>query len=134
FLRMIAKALGEYAINVNTDFLHEKRYHGHPTDIAQLQGARLVVVSEFSLGEAMDEARLKSSTGGDRLRGRGIGQDFTEFAPTFVPILQTNNMPVLHSTDDGTWRRIAVVRWRMEWAMPGREEMKPDAPLADLHL
>jgi P4 family phage/plasmid primase-like protien len=95
YLRMISRALGDYALAAHPDFLHKKRYHGHPTDIAQLQGTRLVVVSELAAGEGLDEARLKVLTGGDILRGRQIAQDFSEFAPTFTVVLQTNNLPVI---------------------------------------
>src|SRR5205814_6293572 len=105
FLRTISRALGEYSLAANPDFLQARRYHGHPTDVDQLRHARLVVVAELAAGDALDEARVKILTGGDFLRARGIGKDFSGFEPTFTMILQTNVLPVVYSPDDGMWRR-----------------------------
>jgi putative DNA primase/helicase len=135
FCRTVSRALGEYAVSVNADFLHKRRYMSHPTDIIQLQGSRLVVVStELAPGEGLDESRVKTLTGGDFLRGRGIAKDFEQFLPTFSIIAMTNHLPMCRSQDDGWWRRLAVVPFPNQWAPPGREEQMPDCPPADLRL
>jgi putative DNA primase/helicase len=115
----------------NPDFLHRRRYTGHPTDIIQLQGSRLVVVSELAAGEGLDESRTKLLTGSDVLRGRGIAKDFTQFEPTFTIILQTNHLPVVTSQDEGMWRRLQVIPWTQQWVLPGREGLLPGRPVAD---
>ena len=50
--------------------------NGHPTDLAMLQGARLVSASETEEGGAWAEARIKQMTGGDAIRARLMRQDF----------------------------------------------------------
>jgi len=53
----------------------------HPTDIAKLHGARLVTAQETQQGRQWDEAKIKAMTGGDRLTGPFMRQDFFDFEP-----------------------------------------------------
>jgi putative DNA primase/helicase len=134
FLRVLKRALRDYAIGLNIDFLNKKQYVGHPTDIWQLFGVRLGIISELAAGDKLNEQRLKVLTGGDPLRARGIAQDFMGFEPTHTLILQTNHYPVIESQDEGTWRRIWVVPWTKASVMPERQQLMPDLPVADPDL
>ena len=64
----------------------------HPTDIAKLNGARLVTAQETQQGRQWDEAKIKEMTGGDRLTGRFMRQDFFEFEPTFKLFVAGNHL------------------------------------------
>ena len=80
--------------------LRDRRRHGdfaskserHPTDIAKLNGARLVTAQETQQGRQWDEAKIKEMTGGDRLTGRFMRQDFFEFEPTFKLFVAGNHL------------------------------------------
>jgi putative DNA primase/helicase len=134
FLRTLTRVLGEYACTLNPDFLTGRRYISHPTDLEQLRSARLAVAGETAVGDSLDEARVKMMTGGDIIKARGIAKDFSAFDPTFTIIMPTNNLPEIHSQDDGMWRRLVVVPWQQQWVLPGREHIMPGVPVADPQL
>ena len=51
----------------------------HPTDLAGLRSARLVVASETSGGSRWDEERIKLLTGGGKVSARFMRADFFEY-------------------------------------------------------
>lgn len=50
-------------------------------------------------------------SGGERIRGRFMRQDFIEFPSTWVITLVTNHKPTIQGADNGIWRRIRFVPW-----------------------
>jgi putative DNA primase/helicase len=52
---------------------------------------------------------VKSLTGGDRIAGRFMRQDFFEFIPTFKLIVAGNHKPGLRSVDEAIRRRFHLV-------------------------
>ena len=48
----------------------------HPTDLAGLRGARLVISQETERGRRWAEAMIKALTGGDPITARFMRQDF----------------------------------------------------------
>jgi putative DNA primase/helicase len=81
----------------------------HPTELADLFGARLIVCSEIENGGELDEARVKQLTGGDMVRARWMHKDYFEFQPSHTILLAANSLPTIHGRDEGIWRRIAVI-------------------------
>jgi len=95
----------------------------HPTELAQLRGARLVVASEIDQGQQWNEARLKTLTGGDRISARFMRQDFFEFKPQFTLIIAGNHKPSIRTVDEALARRIHLVPFDVQ--IP-KEERDPD--------
>lgn len=85
--------------------------HGdrHPTDLAMLAGARLVLTTETEEGRAWAEARIKALTGGDPIAARFMRRDFFTFTPAFKLTVSGNHKPVLRNIDDAARRRFNVV-------------------------
>jgi putative DNA primase/helicase len=83
--------------------------NNHPTDLAMLRGARMVMVSETEEGRAWAESRIKLLTGGDKIRARFMRQDFFEYMPQFKLNFIGNHKPVLKNVDDAAKRRINMV-------------------------
>jgi len=99
----------DYALQAAPGLLLQKRGESHPTEIADLDGARLVVSTEIDDGRALAEGLVKQLTGGDRLKARRMRQDFYEFEATFKLMLLANHKPNVRGTDWAIWRRIKLV-------------------------
>lgn len=97
-----------YAMSAPSDLLLKTAHTGHPTEIARLAGARLVLTSELEEGERFAQARVKKLTGGDTLTGRFMGQDFFDFRPTHTIWLLANHQPAA-SSDEAFWRRLRLI-------------------------
>lgn len=110
-LAMSVVGLGEdgYAVQSPSDFLMARTSPPHPTEIARLKGARLVVCQEINAGQRFDEAKVKTLTGGDPLAGRFMRQDFFSFAPTHHLWIVGNHRPEVRDGGPAFWRRIRLV-------------------------
>lgn len=109
FLATIQSLLADYAGTAAPGLLLARKDSDQLAAIAGLRGLRLVVVSESGETERLDESRVKQITGGDRLTGRPLYQNFMEFTPSHLAVLQTNHRPRVNGTDDGIWRRLKLV-------------------------
>ena len=83
FVNTLVGIWNDYALTIGTDMLMVSTTDRHPTEIARLRGARLVVGNEVEAGRSWAESKIKALTGGDRLQGRFMRQDFFEFDPQF---------------------------------------------------
>ena len=83
FINTIAGIFGDYATIADMSTFIASNTERHPTDLAKLRGARLVVAQETQKGRRWDETKIKALTGGDRLTARFMRQDFFDFVPTF---------------------------------------------------
>src|ERR1700722_19939797 len=81
----------------------------HPTEIAKLRGARLVVAQETQKGRRWDEAKIKNLTGGDKLTARFMRADFFDFKPTHKLLISGNHKPSLSNVDEAMRRRFLLV-------------------------
>lgn len=108
-MRTVQAVFGEYGRQGDPELLMAKDWSAHPTGIADLQGARLVVCSEVEQGRKLAEVVVKQLTGGDTMKARYMRQDFFEFEPTHTIWLSTNHKPVIKGTDHAIWRRIRLV-------------------------
>lgn len=103
--------LGDYAAAAPPSFLIARSGEAHPTELAMLLGLRWIIASESGEGGRLDEERVKLLTGSDTITARRMRQDFFEFAPTHKLALQTNHRPIVRGTDEGIWRRIALIEF-----------------------
>ncbi|MFB7915390.1 phage/plasmid primase, P4 family [Streptomyces sp. NPDC056061] len=108
-LDTLVKLLGDYADAAPPGFLMAKPFDGHPTDLAELHGRRVIVCSELKAGDRFDEARVKLLTGGDRIKARRMRQDFFSFTPTHKLWLLGNHKPEVGTGGFAFWRRMRLV-------------------------
>lgn len=108
----IAAALGDYAGPLDSRLIMAEGFETHPTGLADLQGKRLVWLSETAEDGTLRTQRVKSLTGGDRIKARRLYQDFFEFDPTHTLIIITNHLPLINSTERAIWRRLRLVPFR----------------------
>ncbi|MEV0963622.1 phage/plasmid primase, P4 family [Streptomyces sp. NPDC049910] len=108
-LDVLMKLLGDYADAAPPGFLMARPYEGHPTDLAELHGRRVIVCSEVKHGDKFDEARVKLLTGGDRIKARRMRQDFFSFQPTHKLWLLGNHRPEVGTGGFAFWRRMRLI-------------------------
>jgi putative DNA primase/helicase len=108
-LDVMLQLLGDYADAAPPGFLMAKTFEGHPTDLAELHGRRIIVCSELKPGDKFDEARVKLLTGGDQLKARRMRQDFFSFTPTHKLWLLGNHKPEVNTGGFAFWRRIRLI-------------------------
>ena len=92
----------------------ESRNDRHPTELAMLQGARLVVAQETEQGKRWAQSRIKSLTGGDKVTARFMRQDFFEFTPRFKLVIAGNAKPKLDTVDEAMRRRFHIVPFTVQ--------------------
>lgn len=121
-LNALLEAAGEYGMQAAPDLLIAKR-GGHPTEVADLFGMRLVASIEVEDGRRLAEALVKSLTGGDKVRARRMRENFWEFDPTHTAFLCTNHKPEVRGTDNAIWRRIRLIPFT-ETIPPAEQDKK----------
>lgn len=106
FVDVLSKLLGDYAVQGDENLLTSTS--GHPTQLADLRGCRLVVCDETDREKKLAEQRIKMLTG-KTLKARFMRQDFFQFTPRFKLWVSGNHKPEIRGTDLGIWRRLKLV-------------------------
>jgi putative DNA primase/helicase len=116
--------MGGYATNAAMDTFVVTRGDKHTTDLAMLDGARMVMASEVEEGQTWAEARIKAITGGDPITARFMRQDNFTFIPRFKLTISGNHKPALKGVDNSTRRRFNIVPFN-------KRPEKPDPELSE---
>jgi putative DNA primase/helicase len=101
--------LADYCKSANDELFTQTHNDRHPTEVARLQGARMVLVTEVEEGKRWAEAKLKKLTGGDTLTAHFMRQDFFQFKPRFKPLISGNHKPQIKSVDVAMRRRLNLI-------------------------
>jgi putative DNA primase/helicase len=109
YLNTVDAILADYAVTASMDTFVASRSDRHPTDLAMLQGARLVTASETEEGRAWAESRIKQLTGGDAVSARFMRQNFFTYRPEFKLLIVGNHAPVLRNVDEAARRRFNII-------------------------
>lgn len=112
FLNTVTKILGDYAVTAQMDTFIASRNDRHPTELAMLQGARLVTAQETEEGRSWAESRIKQLTGGDPITARFMRQDNFTYRPRFKLVFAGNHEPVLRNVDEAMRRRFNMVPFK----------------------
>lgn len=98
-----------YAQAASADMLLASAHAGHPTELARLAGARIVVTSELEDGQRFAEAKVKQLTGRDAISARFMRQDAFDFTPTHSLWLLANHKPDVRAGGPAFWRRVRLL-------------------------
>jgi putative DNA primase/helicase len=109
FLNTVARIMRDYAIEAAPDMFLASAFERHPTELADLSGARLVISSDTSTGRTWNDDRIKNLTGGDKIKARFMRQDFFEFYPQFLLLIIGNQPPSLRDVGTAMRRRLRLV-------------------------
>jgi putative DNA primase/helicase len=124
-MHMVAWVLGDYFANMSFSTIELKQRATIPSDLAALEGKRLVTASES--GEVrLNEPRIKALTGSDPITARYLyGEPFT-FTPAAKFILATNTKPIVADNSFGFWRRLKLVPFTRCFEGSARDEHLED--------
>jgi putative DNA primase/helicase len=113
FINTLTGILGDYSRTAPIETFTASSVERHPTDLAGLRGARLVISVETEEGRRWAESRIKQMTGGDKIAARFMRQDYFEFSPQFKLLIAGNHKPGLRSVDEAIRRRFNLVPFRV---------------------
>lgn len=131
FLNLLVYILGDYAMNAPMDTFTSSKLNAHPTELAMMNGARMVTASETEEGRAWAEARIKALTGGDPITARFMRQDFFTYQPQFKLLFAGNHQPTLHGVDAAMRRRFNMLPFIFRPKEPDlslEEKLRAEAP------
>lgn len=111
FINTLQEILGDYAKMISPELLLPPDGKIPPHEVAELEGLRLAVFSETEQGGRLSEAALKRITSEDKVHACRKYEAPHDFRPSHKGILASNHMPHVRSFDEGTWRRLVLVRF-----------------------
>ncbi|WP_198516537.1 phage/plasmid primase, P4 family [Herbaspirillum huttiense] len=116
-LNILLELLGDMGTQAQGELLLEgsRTSSGASPDIARLEGKRLIAVSEFNDGKHLNEAQVKSLTGGDVITARYLFKNQFTFKMTGKLIVASNHKPIIKGTDHGIWRRIHLIPFEVKF-------------------
>jgi len=121
FLNVVAGILGDYSASAAMETFTEARNDRHSTELAMLNGARLVTASETEQGRGFAEAKVKAITGGDPITARFMRQDNFTYLPQYKLMIASNHAPSLRNVDEAMRRRLNILPFMVKPANPDRE-------------
>lgn len=127
----ISYVLGAYATSVDSSVFAITDNKGSPReDLLNLRGKRFVYATELEENAVLQESLVKSMTGGDTLKARGLySKNYIEFKPTWSVFMPTNHKPVIKGNDEGIWRRIELIPFLVDFRKTGTRDLQRDVKL-----
>lgn len=109
FLSVLRWLLNDYAATADSATFLARQHDGPRTDLARLEGTRLVTSLEAGENRRLDEELMKKITGGDPLTARQLYKAEREFVPQFKLLFAANHKPIIRGTADAIWRRVQLI-------------------------
>lgn len=106
---VVSHILGDYAATTSTNMFKKNPYNTTTNDMADIDRKRLVINSESIRDMVLDEERIKSLSGGDKITARRLHENNFSFKPVCKIWLYTNNYPKTDDTSEGILRRLRVI-------------------------
>jgi P4 family phage/plasmid primase-like protien len=123
-IQLTQLALGDYAAIMPITLITNKRAASNAAtpELAKIKGKRLAIFQEPDNNMEINAGLMKELTGNDKIQARALFKDPIEFFPQFKPILTCNRLPIVPSTDGGTWRRIRIIPFEMKFVDNPQED------------
>lgn len=122
YMETLCRLLGDAAVTLPaTSIIGEGTASGSASpDLVRLYGRRLLRVKELPEGEPLRENLVKELTGGETITARDLFNGYIDFEPEFIAMMSGNGYPKITGTDEGIWRRMAVILWPKQIAAEDR--------------
>lgn len=115
---VLAMLLNDYFLTLDIESFLTNRKNTVNYDDAQSYGKRLILADEIPKGRHLDEAKVKTWTGGGERKARDIYEKSITFSPTDKLWITTNDKPIIKGTDDGIWRRMKLIPFNHQFDKP----------------
>ena len=122
FTDTITWLLGDYSGLAPDSLLTVAPHQEHPTEIAGLQGKRLIVATENEEGKKLRVGLVKKMTGDAQLTGRFMRRDYFTFNRTHKTWIVTNHKPSVSEAKDAIWRRMHLIPFNVTIPESERDE------------
>jgi putative DNA primase/helicase len=126
YMETLCRLLGDWSVTLPSEsFTGEAKAGGAANpDMARLYGRRLLRVKELPEGEDLRENLVKDLTGGEHFTVRDLFRGYFDFKPIFTGHMSGNGYPKISGTDNGIWRRMAVVHWPVTLELAEQREFE----------
>ena len=116
-IQLFEQTMGDYATNISITLLTNKRASSNAAspELAKCKGIRFVVFQEPENEDKIHVGHMKELTGGDKISARKLYKEPVDYRPQFKTLLTCNKLPYIPSNDGGTWRRLRVVPFEIEF-------------------
>jgi P4 family phage/plasmid primase-like protien len=119
-MNLMEEAMGDYATKANIAMFTMGRTQasGANPEVVKMRGKRFVTMSEPDEDYALNVAKIKEYTSGEKILCRDLfagAREMMEFVLRCKFNLGCNDLPKINSTDNGTWRRIVQLRFNSEF-------------------
>lgn len=134
FVETVESLLGDYQAKTTADTILDRGQANSsiPNDIARLKGVRFVSTAELPENRRLDEARVKDLTGRDTISARFLHREWFQFRPVFKLWMYGNHKPTIRGADDGIWRRVRLVPFKVSIPKAEQDEGLPAKLRAEL--
>lgn len=112
FLNILLALVGALGTQAGSEFIVQgtkRNSQAASGDLARLNGMRFVAISEIDDGRHLEEAIVKSLTGGDPITARFLYKSEFVFTPVAKFWIATNHKPTIRGNDHGIWRRVRLI-------------------------
>jgi putative DNA primase/helicase len=109
FMTAVTGVLADYHRTAPIETFAAAHVDRHPTELADLRGARLVTANETEEGRRWAESRINMLTGGERVSARFMRQDLFSFVPQLKLMISGNHKPSLRSVNEAARRRFNLI-------------------------
>src|SRR5215472_1134863 len=108
-MNTVAAIMGDYCKTASMEMFTVSMHERHPTELAALRGARLVVARETEENRAWAQVLINQITGGDPITARFMRQDGFTYQPQFKLIFLGNHKPRLRAVNVAIRRRLRLL-------------------------
>ena len=123
-METVLRIMGEYGRTAKPDMLSKKSFadsSGPSEDVARLNGARLVNVSEPEKSMVIDASLTKQMTGNNTLTARYLRENSFEFKPQFKLFIDTNHLPQISDMTLFESDRIRIIPFNRHFSAEERD-------------
>lgn len=109
---LMKECLGDYNCASQISLITEEgpKHGSADSYLAELKGARFVIMQEPSKGKTLKEGLMKQLTSGiDEIKTRALFKDPISYKPHLTLVVCANQYLKIDSQDEGTWRRIRAI-------------------------